>query len=145
MNISRLHTADADDFGERLSALLAWDMTTDAQVEAVAREILQDVGSRGDAALLELTARFDSLEVADVAELEISADELAVAESRVEAEQIQRCAAPRKEFVSIMSIRSRGPGRLSTSSAISWVRKSNRSAGRRLCAGRSCQPLPPAY
>ena len=96
MNISRLHTADAD-FGERLSALLAWDMTTDAQVEAVAREILQDVGSRGDAALLELTARFDSLEVADVAELEISADELAAAESRVEAEQIRalRSAAER--------------------------------------------------
>ncbi len=72
MNIQRLSTLDAD-FQPRLNALLEWDAVSDDKVFATVQGILRDVRARGDAAVLEYTARFDHFDAASMAELEISA------------------------------------------------------------------------
>ncbi|TVR62843.1 MAG: histidinol dehydrogenase [Candidatus Competibacteraceae bacterium] len=71
-NIPRLDTADAD-FWPRLEALTAWEGVADEALTTTVREILARVRARGDAALLEYTRRFDRLDVARAADLEIPA------------------------------------------------------------------------
>ncbi|BAL94200.1 histidinol dehydrogenase [Rubrivivax gelatinosus] len=73
--ITRLSTADAG-FEAGFQRVLHWSAETDAEIENRVAAILDDVRQRGDAAVLEYTARFDRLQAASVAALEISADEL---------------------------------------------------------------------
>src|SRR5579871_464008 len=56
----RLDTSSAD-FADRFTAFLAMKREVAADVEAAARAIVDDVARRGDAALIEATARFDRL------------------------------------------------------------------------------------
>ncbi len=74
-NIQRLNTADAD-FWPRLETLTAWEGVADEAVTAVVREILARVRTEGDAALLDYSHRFDRLDAASAADLEIPADRL---------------------------------------------------------------------
>ncbi len=53
--------------------------TTDRDLERSVRDIVDDVASRGDAALLEYTSRFDRVEAADVAALRVPDAELEAA------------------------------------------------------------------
>ena len=76
--ITQLKTSDAD-FLSRLDRLLAWEQSTDSEVVTTVSAILEDVRQRGDAALLEYTARFDRVEAASAAELELTPDELEAA------------------------------------------------------------------
>ncbi len=71
LDITRLDASDAD-FTERLDRLLAWDTASDAEVFATVTDILERVRREGDAAVLELTRRFDGLEAESLAELEMS-------------------------------------------------------------------------
>ncbi len=68
----RLRTRDPG-FDAALEALLAWEAGEAAEVEATVRAILEDVRARGDAALLEHTARFDGLELPGPEALELPA------------------------------------------------------------------------
>jgi len=85
LEISRLDTASAD-FGERLDALLAWESVSDAAVQQSVAEIVQAVRSRGDAALLEFTHKFDQLPAAQAAALELPQARLQQALSGITAE-----------------------------------------------------------
>ena len=76
--VTQLKTSDAD-FLSRLDLLLAWEQSTDSEVVTTVSAILEDVRQRGDAALLEYTAKFDRLEAASAAELELNSDELGAA------------------------------------------------------------------
>ena len=58
--ISRLSTSD-DAFNHRLDALLDWEGVSDKAVQARVEEILASVKQRGDAAVVEVTNRFDRL------------------------------------------------------------------------------------
>ncbi|HRO58648.1 MAG TPA: histidinol dehydrogenase [Burkholderiaceae bacterium] len=77
-DIRRLDSA-ASDFDQRLSALLAWEDEQDATIERTVADILADVRKRGDAAVLEYTRRFDRVDAASVAELELAPAELQAA------------------------------------------------------------------
>ncbi len=68
--IMRLSTREAD-FDARLARLTAFDAAQDESVDATAAAILAAVKSRGDAAVLEYTARFDGVAAATLAELEL--------------------------------------------------------------------------
>ena len=68
--IARLSTRDAD-FDARLARLTAFDAAQDETVDRTVAEILAAVKSRGDAAVLEYTARFDGVTAATIAELEL--------------------------------------------------------------------------
>jgi len=73
--ILRLSSAEAD-FDSRLSKLLAFEASTDEAVERAVSEILAAVRLEGDAAVLAYTRRFDGVEAASLAELELSRAEL---------------------------------------------------------------------
>ena len=73
--IARLDSREPE-FEARLAALLAWEPAHDEAIERAVAGILADVRRRGDAALLEYTRRFDRVEVAGAAALELPRAEL---------------------------------------------------------------------
>jgi histidinol dehydrogenase len=85
-SIKRLTASDAD-FNAELDRLLAWDDSVDQQVNESVRHILHQVKTRGDAAVLEFTEKFDRLAVSSVAELEMSAERLQQALAAIPADQ----------------------------------------------------------
>lgn len=78
MNIARLDSR-AGDFDARFDALLAFENSLNPEIESAVASILQDVRRRGDRALVELTRKFDQVEVADASGLEIPRTELEAA------------------------------------------------------------------
>ncbi|MBL8345710.1 MAG: histidinol dehydrogenase [Rubrivivax sp.] len=78
VRIARLDTSAAD-FEARFQQLLHGSAEADAAIERAVGDILADVRRRGDAAVLEYTARFDGLKADTVAALEITKAELAEA------------------------------------------------------------------
>lgn len=71
--------SSADGFHATLSAVLAFEAGDDAAIDHAVADILQDVKTRGDAAVLDYTRRFDRLDAAtapSVEALELSADAL---------------------------------------------------------------------
>ena len=95
VSIHRLDTADAG-FEAAFQRVLHWSAETDASIETRVAQIIDDVRARGDAAVLEYTARFDRLQAGSMAELEIGRDELARALDALTPAQrdaLQRAAA----------------------------------------------------
>ena len=82
LRLRQLSTADAG-FEADFQRLLHWSAETDAAIEGRVAQILADVRTRGDAAVLELTARFDGLQAPSMAALEIGPDELRAALGRI--------------------------------------------------------------
>jgi len=73
------------DFEQRLAELLAFESAQDPQVDTTVAAILADVKTRGDAAVLEYTARFDGVKADTLAALEIPQSELQAALARIPA------------------------------------------------------------
>ena len=94
----RLSTSQAD-FDARLAELLAFEAAQDPQVDATVAAILADVKTRGDAAVLEYTTRFDGVTAGSLAELEIPRSELQAALARI--------AAPRRAALEAAVVRVR--------------------------------------
>lgn len=84
LEITRLDSS-APDFRTRLEALLDWDGVSDESVNQTVREILKQVRSRGDAAVLEYTRALDHVDAASMAGLEIDRERLTQALSRISA------------------------------------------------------------
>ena len=78
MKIRRLSTQDKS-FNADLTALLAFETAQDDSVDMVVAGILKDVKTRGDAAVLEYTNKFDKTNANSVAELEVSQAEMRAA------------------------------------------------------------------
>ncbi len=96
LSITRLDAASAD-FRARLAELLAFNDATDSEVQNAVSGILAGVRARGDAAVLEYTARFDRLNAPDMAALELSQADLhaALGKLPLRLEQALRQAAER--------------------------------------------------
>jgi len=71
--------SSTDDFKTTLRAVLAFEASEDEAIEHSVATILADVKRRGDAAVLDYTRRFDQLDVADMAALELPLAELEAA------------------------------------------------------------------
>ncbi|NJS37459.1 MAG: histidinol dehydrogenase [Brachymonas sp.] len=71
-------SAEAD-FEQKFKARQHWSSSQDAAIESRVAEILADVRERGDAAVLEYTAKFDRLQAQSMHELELSQAELKAA------------------------------------------------------------------
>jgi histidinol dehydrogenase len=76
MPLIRRFSSSDPGFDQTLEQLLAFEVSQDEQVERVVADIVRDVRNRGDAALLEYTAKFDGLQLQNVQNLEITGDEL---------------------------------------------------------------------
>jgi histidinol dehydrogenase len=92
LETNRLDTSDAT-FVERLDQLTHWDESRDLEVAERVRGIIEDVGRRGDAAVLEYTARFDSHEVSSMASLTLDKPSLRAALDRIDPAQRQALEA----------------------------------------------------
>ena len=86
MKIRRLSTQDKS-FDADLKALLAFETAQDDSIDVVVASILKDVKTRGDAAVLEYTKRFDKTNANSLAELEVSQAELQAALNGLPANQ----------------------------------------------------------
>ncbi len=86
LNIRR-YSSTQPDFNARLVQLLAFEGAQDAAVDATVAEILEAVRTRGDAAVLEYTRRFDRVETNSMRELELHRERLAAALAGLPGEQ----------------------------------------------------------
>jgi len=96
----RLST-DAPGFEAELAKLLAFESAQDESVDRAAREILVAVRARGDAALLELTARFDRWTPSSAQDLHVDlrhAQEALARIPRAEREALEGAAARIRAF-----------------------------------------------
>ncbi|HIJ82133.1 MAG TPA: histidinol dehydrogenase, partial [Desulfuromonadales bacterium] len=76
------------DFDVKFSAILARGEESGLEVEQVVLDIIADVRTRGDEALLELSRRFDRVKAESVADLEVTAAETEAAFAIVSADDI---------------------------------------------------------
>ena len=85
-NPARLSCVEAT-FEAQFKTRLHWSADTDAAIEQRVADILADVQQRGDAAVLDYTARFDGLSALSMAELELTQAELKAAFESIPASQ----------------------------------------------------------
>ncbi len=83
LNIRQFSTLD-ESFEENLQITLSRGAEFDPGIDQTVRQIIDRIRSEGDAAVAELTGKFDQLEVDSVDDLEIHADELAAAIERLQ-------------------------------------------------------------
>jgi histidinol dehydrogenase len=88
MTVQIRHLATTQpDFEAVFQKVLHWSAETDTAIEECVAAILADVRTRGDAAVLDYTARFDHLQVDGMAALELGQAELKAAFEGLPAEQ----------------------------------------------------------
>ncbi len=92
---ARISTASAT-FEAEFQARLHWSADTDAAIEQRVADILADVQKRGDAAVIDYTARFDGLDVASMTALELTQAELKAAFEAIPAAQRDALVAAAK-------------------------------------------------
>ncbi len=86
IEIKRLN-GETPDFWQALKNLLDWDAVSDDSVFQTVKDIINAVRSRGDQALVELTARYDRLTVDSVPQLELPLSRLVEAYQGLEQQQ----------------------------------------------------------
>jgi histidinol dehydrogenase len=74
-DIRQLSTTESD-FQQKLEALLAWESVSDTAVNETVNQIIDEIRGQGDAALLELTQKFDRWQAKNAADLEIPPNRL---------------------------------------------------------------------
>ena len=74
----QMRTLDSQqaDFTQAMDDLLSWESVSDHQVQQTVLDILHQIKTRGDEALIEFSNRFDRLDVNSMAQLEIGQAEL---------------------------------------------------------------------
>jgi len=87
-DIRKLSTADGD-FDAQLEQLLAWESVSDDAVNDVVKQVIADIRSRGDLALMDFTNRFDGWEAKAPSELAVPVERLNQAWEGLSAEQQQ--------------------------------------------------------
>ena len=90
--IRRLSTTQPD-FDAAFQQVLHWSAETDDAIEQRVKAILADVQQRGDAAVLEYTARFDQIDAASASDLELKPNDLEAALAQIPAAQRQALEA----------------------------------------------------
>ena len=86
VDVTRLDSSESD-FYAALDQVLSWDASADEAVEKTVREIIAAIRKRGDIALLEYTVKFDRVQAASMAELEIPSSRLQQALDTIPADQ----------------------------------------------------------
>lgn len=100
MKIQKLNTNETD-FWSKLDKRLAWDSASDQAIFDTVNGILQDVKTRGDAAVIEYTNKFDGMNAKAMSELEIPKARLEQALESITVEQrsaLEQAAARVKSY-----------------------------------------------
>lgn len=88
LSLRRLNAADPE-FARHLDHLLSWESVSDDAVNQRVLEIIANVRSRGDAALVEYSQRFDQVEATSMADLILPRERLELALQRITPQQRQ--------------------------------------------------------
>ena len=88
VDIKQLSSSD-NDFWPQLEAILAWESVSDSAIGDTVKDILADVKSKGDEAVLDFTRRFDRVEANTMADLEISLSQAQTALDSIPEQQRQ--------------------------------------------------------
>ena len=75
----RRFRSDQPDFAQQMDDLLAWEAVSDSGVQEAVTNIVNDVRSRGDEALIEYTNKFDRTSANTMADLELTQEQLQAA------------------------------------------------------------------
>ncbi|MBL6905390.1 MAG: histidinol dehydrogenase [Gammaproteobacteria bacterium] len=86
IDINRLNASDSD-FEDRLATLLQREMIVAEEVTHTVSDILQEVRSRGDSAVVEYTKRFDGFAANSIDELSVSQEQMQHALQSISKEQ----------------------------------------------------------
>jgi len=86
IDINRLNASDSD-FEDRLATLLQREMIVAEEVTHTVSDILQEVRSRGDSAVVEYTKRFDGFAADSIDELSVSQEQMQHALQSISKEQ----------------------------------------------------------
>jgi histidinol dehydrogenase len=86
IDINRLNASDSD-FEDRLATLLQREMIVAEEVTHTVSDILQEVRSRGDSAVVEYTNRFDGFAAGSIDELSVSQEQMQQALLSISKEQ----------------------------------------------------------
>lgn len=86
--MARRYNQNDAGFGKAFDALVAAGRDVDEDLDEIVAKIIADVRTRGDAALVELSATFDRLTVGSVSDLLVSKADIAAAQSRCDATAI---------------------------------------------------------
>jgi histidinol dehydrogenase len=105
----RLRT-DSADFEAAFRDRLHWSADTDAAIEQRVADILADVQARGDAAVLDYTARFDGLAAPDMAALELTQADFKAAFDAIPAAQRDALQAAAKRVRSYHEAQKKASG-----------------------------------
>lgn len=84
--VTRLDASQSD-FNQRLDQLLAWESVSDTRVAAVVDDILHQVKTRGDAAVVEFTNKFDRRTAQSINDFVVTPAELQYALTQISDEQ----------------------------------------------------------
>ena len=84
--ITRLDASQSD-FNEKLDQLLAWESVSDTRVAAVVDDVLHQVKTRGDAAVVEFTNKFDRRNAQTINDFVITPAQLQSALAQISLEQ----------------------------------------------------------
>lgn len=149
MKIARLDINQADFNYHHLDGLLAWEGVSDKAVNEQVEEIIAAVRERGDAAVVDYTARFDALDVASMADLTLDRARLELALERIH----QRLSAASGAEVAAERVRVYHEHQRQESwryterpTAPCWVSRSPRWTGWGcICTGRQRRPIRPRY
>ena len=128
MKLRRLDTRDAG-FEPAFERLRLSSAEADPEIDTRVAAILADVRARGDAAVLEYTARFDALEASSVAGLALGADEMRAAYeaiTRAQRNALQSAAARIRSYHERSSTPAGALGVTATTTARCWGRRSRR-------------------
>ncbi|HZJ93125.1 MAG TPA: histidinol dehydrogenase [Thiopseudomonas sp.] len=84
--VRRLNAQDTE-FNTQLDQLLSWESVSDASINQRVLDIIDNVRTRGDAALIDYTRQFDGLDVAQMSDLILNRERLELALTRITPEQ----------------------------------------------------------
>ena len=143
--LRQLSTADTG-FEADFQRLLHWSAETDAAIEGRVAQIIADVRAR-DAAVLELTARFDGLQVASMSALEIGRTSCAprwVASRRRSARRWSRRPRACAATTSASATPAAKAGATAMPTARCWARRSRRWTGWASTCRVARRPIRPA-
>jgi len=71
-----LLSSSSKDFDDQLSSLIAWEVSSDEEVNNTVRKIIKEVKDKGDSAVLSFTSKFDLLKAKSISELIIPKENL---------------------------------------------------------------------
>lgn len=103
LSIRKLNS-NAPGFDRDLAGLIAWDDVSDASVQGIVKEVLENIRSRGDDALLEYTNRFDRRNLQSAKDLIVTSEQIHAARKQVAPEFV---AALEEAAVRIQDFHSR--------------------------------------